>query len=296
MAFEKFLQYIRYEKRYSEHTGDSYQTDLEQFKKYFEETKGEGFSPQNVETKDVRNWMISLMKEGEKPTTINRKLSAMKSYYRYLKRQGEVKRSPLVGIVSPKKEERLPVFVRESSMEELLDGDLSEEFGEDFDGVRNKLMIDTFYTLGLRRAELIGLKDGDVDLSGKVVKILGKGNKERYVPFDEPLKESIENYLRKRETVEEGEGYFFRKSDGRPLYPMMVWRIVNKYLTMLGQQQKKSPHVLRHSFATAMLNNGAEINAVKELLGHSSLAATQIYTHLTVEQLQKIYKQAHPRA
>lgn len=296
MAFEKFLQYIRYEKRYSEHTGDSYQTDLEQFKKYFEETKGEGFSPQNVETKDVRNWMISLMKEGEKPTTINRKLSAMKSYYRYLKRQGEVKRSPLVGIVAPKKEERLPVFVRESSMEELLDGDLSEEFGEDFDGVRNKLMIDTFYTLGLRRAELIGLKDGDVDLSGKVVKILGKGNKERYVPFDEPLKESIENYLRKRETVEEGEGYFFRKSDGRPLYPMMVWRIVNKYLTMLGQQQKKSPHVLRHSFATAMLNNGAEINAVKELLGHSSLAATQIYTHLTVEQLQKIYKQAHPRA
>lgn len=296
MAFEKFLQYIRYEKRYSEHTGDSYQTDLEQFKKYFEETKGEGFSPQNVETKDVRNWMISLMKEGEKPTTINRKLSAMKSYYRYLKRQGEVKRSPLVGIVAPKKEERLPVFVRKSSMEELLDGDLSEEFGEDFDGVRNKLMIDTFYTLGLRRAELIGLKDGDVDLSGKVVKILGKGNKERYVPFDEPLKESIENYLRKRETVEEGEGYFFRKSDGRPLYPMMVWRIVNKYLTMLGQQQKKSPHVLRHSFATAMLNNGAEINAVKELLGHSSLAATQIYTHLTVEQLQKIYKQAHPRA
>lgn len=296
MAFEKFLQYIRYEKRYSEHTGDSYQTDLDQFKKYFEETKGEEFSPQNVETKDVRNWMISLMKEGEKPTTINRKLSAMKSYYRYLKRQGEVKRSPLVGIVSPKKEERLPVFVRESSMEELLDGDLSEEFGEDFDGVRNKLMIDTFYTLGLRRAELIGLKDGDVDLSGKVVKILGKGNKERYVPFDEPLKESIENYLRKRETVEEGEGYFFRKSDGRPLYPMMVWRIVNKYLTMLGQQQKKSPHVLRHSFATAMLNNGAEINAVKELLGHSSLAATQIYTHLTVEQLQKIYKQAHPRA
>ena len=295
MIIYKFLQYVKYERRYSEHTSISYETDLRQFAEYFEKSRSKEFDPRIIETNDIREWIVALMRQGDKSSSVNRKLSALKSFYKFLMKVGYVQHNPMKQVVSPKKEKRLPVFLREGELDELLD-DIKDAFSSDFDGVRDKLVIESFYNLGIRLSELIGIEDKDVDLLNRVVKVTGKGNKQRIIPFGKSLEESMREYLTIRRVTTGTEGPFFQKEDGLPMYPMMVYRIVNKYLKYVSSQKKKSPHVLRHTFATAMLNNGAEINAVKELLGHANLSATEVYTHTTFEQLQKIYKQAHPRA
>ena len=296
MLIDKYLQYIRSERGYSELTVLSYQTDLRQFEEYVEKKKSKTFDLTQTEAEDVRNWMVSLKLGGEKSSSINRKLSALRSFFKYLQKHDVVKKSPMSEILLAKKEKRLPSFLRENQMDDLLEN-LNDVFDDSFEGVRNKLIIEAFYTLGIRRAELISLKDENVNLSGNYLKVVGKGGKTRLIPFGERLKKSMQAYLQlRRETMRRTSVFFFQRATGEQMYPMLIHRIVNKYLKIVSSQTKTSPHVLRHTFATVMLNNGAEINAVKELLGHASLAATEVYTHTTFEELQKIYKQAHPRA
>lgn len=294
MMIDKFLQYIKYEKAYSSHTFVSYQSDLMQFERYCREVSG-AFEPQTIDSSLIRDWVVSLMESGDKATSINRKLTALRSFYNFLKRYGYVKNNPMKVIVALKREKLLPKFMKEDEMERLLE--VENPFDDSFEGIRDNLIIDMFYSLGIRLSELIGIKDSDVDLNKNVVLINGKRNKQRLVPFGNYLKESILQYIKERDAnVEKCVENFFVKKDGKALYTVLVYRVVKRYLGMVTTQSKRSPHVLRHTFATSMLNNGAELNAVKELLGHASLAATEVYTHTTFEQLQKIYKQAHPRA
>lgn len=297
MLISKFLQYIKYEKGYSSHTFVSYRTDLIQFRDFVESRSME-FDPVKVDSTLVREWEVSLMEAGEKASSVGRKMTALKSFFKYLKQHGFVSHNPMRGVSSPKKEKVLPKFLRESEMDDLLGEDgLLNVFGEDFEGVRDKLIIEMFYTLGIRLSELIGIKDVDVSVAGMTVLITGKRNKQRLIPFGRKLGESIAAYEKLRdEVVPERCNRLFVRENGEALYPMLVYRLVTKYITLVSTMSKRSPHVLRHTFATAMLNNGAELSAVKELLGHASLAATEVYTHTTFEQLQKIYKQAHPRA
>ena len=295
MFIEKFLQYIKYEKGYSSHTFVSYQTDLFQFKD-FVESRSIVFEPDKLDGSLIREWMVSLMEDGISTTSVNRKLSSLKSFYRFLKQHELAFHNPLKKIAAPKNKKRLPVFLKDSEMDDLLDRHDSL-FENDFQGTRDKLMIEMFYTLGIRLSELINIKDTDIDLSRETVMITGKRNKQRLLPFGDRFKNAVSGYLKMRnEVVPNSSGNLFVREDGEKLYPMLVYRVVNKYITLVSSLSKRSPHVLRHTFATAMLNNGAELNAVKELLGHSSLAATEVYTHTTFDQLQKIYKQAHPRA
>lgn len=295
MLIDDFLHYMKYEKGYSSHTFVSYESDLAQFAD-FVESRGAVFDPATLDARLVREWLVELMEGGASAKTANRKLSALKSFYRFLNCKEITKHNPMKKVVAPKIEKRLPTFCREEEMDILLD-DIPEVFGGGFEGARDRLVIEMFYTLGVRRSELINMKDNDFDLSGGVVSVLGKRNKQRLIPFASGLKRSIADYIRVRDAeIPDRTGFLFVKNDGEPLYPMMVYRIVKKYISMVSTLTKKSPHVLRHSFATAMLNNGAELNAVKELLGHSSLSATEVYTHTTFEQLLKNYKQAHPRA
>lgn len=297
MLIDRFLQYIKYEKGYSSHTFVSYQTDLSQFEKFFIERCGtEEFVPDKVDSGLVREWIVSMMEAGASASSVNRRLSALKSFFSYLLRNGEVKKNPMNGVVSPKRQKRLPKFLREEEMSELFSGS-ADVFGEGYEAVRDELIMETFYTLGIRLSELIAVKDTDVDLQARTVLINGKRNKQRYVPFGESLKNSMLAYLSVRDKeIPVRSGFFFLRPDGEALYPMLVYRVVHKYITLVSSLSKRSPHVLRHTFATAMLNNGAELEAVKDLLGHASLAATEVYTHTTFEQLQKNYKLAHPRA
>lgn len=297
MLIDRFLQYIKYEKGYSSHTFVSYQTDLSQFEKFVIERCGvEEFAPDKVDSSLVREWIVSMMEAGASASSVNRRLSALKSFFSYLLRNGEVEKNPMNGVVSPKRQKRLPKFLREDEMSELFSGS-ADVFGEGYEAVRDELIMETFYTLGIRLSELIAMKDTDVDLQAQTVLVNGKRNKQRYVPFGESLKNSMLAYLSVRnEEVPARSGAFFLRPNGEPLYPMLVYRVVHKYITLVSSLSKRSPHVLRHTFATAMLNNGAELEAVKDLLGHANLAATEVYTHTTFEQLQKNYKLAHPRA
>ena len=295
MFIQKFLQYIKYEKGYSTHTFVSYQTDLLQFQD-FAESKSITFEPDKIDASLVREWVVTLMESGASARSVNRKLSTLKSFYRFLKQHNQAFHNPLKKIVAPKNKKQLPKFLKEDELENLLDGD-DNFFENSFEGVRDKLMVDMFYTLGIRLSELIGIKDTDIDMNGKTIMITGKRNKQRLLPFGDKLKDAVQEYMKVRnETVSRQCGNLFIKEDGGKLYPMLVYRIINRNITMVSSLSQRSPHVLRHTFATTMLNNGAELNAVKELLGHSNLAATEVYTHTTFEQLQKIYKQAHPRA
>lgn len=297
MLIDRFLQYIKYEKGYSSHTFVSYETDLSQFEKFVKQRCGaEESSLDKVDSYLVREWIVSMMESGTAASSVNRKLSALKSFYSYLCKQGVIKKSPMTRVTAPKTKKRLPFFLKEEEMSDMLSGS-SEVFEEGFEGVRDELIMETFYTLGIRLSELIGLKDTDVDLQAQTVLVNGKRNKQRYVPFGESLKQSMQAYLSIRDKeVPVRSGFFFLRPTGEALYPVLVYRIVHKYISVVSSMSKRSPHVLRHTFATAMLNNGAELEAVKELLGHSSLAATEVYTHTTFEQLQKNYKLAHPRA
>lgn len=293
MLIEAFLDYLRYERNYSDKTIKEYGTDIAQFR-IFVQGEDTEFKPSEVQSGMVREWIISLMDQGLASSSVNRKLSSLRSFYKFLLKRGEVKVDPLRKTTGPKKNKPLPVFVKEVDMDKLLD---ETDFGEGFAGCRDRLIIETFYATGIRLSELIGLTDGDIDLIASTIKVTGKRNKQRIIPFGEELKKSLTEYFNIRsETVPVKANAFFIKENGEKLSKGLVYNIVKKNLSKVVTTKKRSPHVLRHTFATTMLNNEAELGAVKELLGHSSLAATEIYTHTTFEELKKVYKQAHPRA
>lgn len=293
MLKDSFLKYLLLERNYSEKTILSYGIDLDEFEAYFKGVDVElGFT--SVDADVVRGWVLSLMEEGRAETTVNRKLSSLRSFYHYLLRQKLVAVDPVTKVVGPKKKKPLPVFVRDEAMNQLLDG---FEFPQTFEGVRDKTMLEVFYSTGMRRAELIALRDGDVDFSALVIKVTGKRNKQRLIPFGGRLQEALSVYLEERARFYSGEceAFFIRKGGVR-LSPSSVNYIVKRYLSKVVTLKKKSPHVLRHTFATSMLNHQAELEAVKELLGHESLTTTEVYTHTTFEELKQVYEQAHPRA
>jgi integrase/recombinase XerC len=269
---------------------------LWQFVSFLEEKEvleGESFPVDRVDTDVVRQWMMDLMKESLSSASVNRKLSALHSFFKYLVRQGIVKKHPFALLSGPKKVKVLPYFLKEKEIEEVLDG---ENFTQDFEGVRNRLMLEMFYETGIRCSELVGIKNTDVDLEAMTLKVTGKRNKQRLIPFAERLKEMIIQYIdvRARDIEMESSSFFVRK-DGRSVSSAIVYYAVKKRLSDIPTLSKRGPHVLRHTFATSMLNDGAEISAVRDLLGHSSLASTSVYTHVTFEELKKVYN-AHPRA
>ena len=293
MLIDSFLDYLRYERNYSNYTIEAYSKDLRQFEEYVKMNKDNRFVPEEVDADLVRCWIVSLMDEKISPVSVNRKLSSLKSFFKFLMKQGSISVNPLRLITGPKTKKPLPYFVRDKEMELLLDGD---GFDEDFEGVRNRLILEMLYDTGIRRSELIGIHDSDVDCETMQIRVTGKRNKQRLIPFAEGLKNLIQAYteVRNREVGSES-GWFFVRKNGEQLSAGIVYNIVKKKLSEIPTLAKRSPHVLRHSFATSMLNNGAELNAVKELLGHSSLASTSVYTHTTFEELKKVYH-AHPRA
>ena len=292
---EGFLDYLKYEKRYSALTIISYQTDLLQLSSYLAEIYR--IEEMEIVTEEmIRAWLADMMEKGMSSKTINRKLSSVKSLYRYLMRQAILTINPTIKLQGPKQKKRLPVYMEEAKMDLLFQEKIkTDEYTE----LRDRLIMEFFYATGIRRSELINLQMQNIDTSTSQIKVLGKRNKERIIPLLEQLLPIIKDYMEFRELEFEQKGcenYFFLSIKGKKMYPKLVYRIVNSYLSTVSTQDKKSPHVLRHTFATHMLNNGADLNAVKELLGHTSLAATQVYTHNTIEKLKKVYQQAHPKA
>ena len=293
MLIKSFLDYLRLERNYSGKTLVSYETDLREFEDYLEETEAE-LELTKVHTDVVRNWIVSLMDKGRAATSVNRKLSSLRSFYRFLLRRKWITVNPMLKIVGPKKKKPLPSFVREKDMDRLLDG---IPFGVGYEGCRDRTILEMFYVTGMRLSELIGLDGVDVDFSAKLVKVTGKRNKQRLIPFGNELEKDLLIYNKVRnETFPEGTEAFFVRKDGKRMYPMQVYILVRRNLSKVVTLKKRSPHVLRHTFATAMLNDNAELRAVQELLGHESLSTTEVYTHTTFEELKKVYELAHPRA
>ena len=293
MLIDSFLKYLRYERNYSECTITSYRIDLLQFGEFLKR-KDEKNEFTTVDADLIRGWIVPLLDDKCKPSSVNRKLSSLRSFYRFLIRKGEMTVDPTIKVGGPKKKKPLPSFVREKDMNRLLD---EIPFKEGFEGCRDRMILEMFYTTGVRLSELIGLDDVDVDFSSKLIKVTGKRNKQRLIPFGKELEEDLLIYIKVRnEALPERSSSLFVRKNGLRMYPLQVYRLVRQSLSKVVALKKRSPHVLRHSFATAMLNDNAQLGAVKELLGHESLATTGIYTHTTFEELKKVYEQAHPRA
>jgi len=294
MKQERFFQYLRYEKRYSPHTITAYKSDLGQFTDFLENTYAIVASAE-VTHFHIRSWMVDLLARGNVARSINRKLSRLKTYFKFLRKQGEIKNNPMAKVIAPKMGKRLPVFVNEDSMSLLFE---RVDFGDGFEGARNRLIMEMLYCTGMRRSELVALKIENVDFSSNQLKVLGKGNKERLIPVARHLVLLIQSYLQMKNAAlpESPHKNLFLTNKGQPLYPSFVYNIVKRNLSYVTTLEQRSPHVLRHSFATHLSNSGADLNAIKELLGHSSLAATQVYTHNSIERLRKVYEQAHPKA
>lgn len=283
-----FISYIQFEKRYSLHTVNAYQKDLEEFEDFL--SKQWELNLIHASFQSVRSWILSLMETGSSPRTVNRKISSLRSFYKFLLRKEKIETNPLSKIIPPKQKNDLPHFFSEKEMVKL--GELT--FKESFEGVRDQLMLELLYRTGIRRQELIDLKAAHV--SYDEIKVRGKRNKERIIPLSHNLTDLLRRYINLREeSFAEKEEAFFLTSKGKKLYPKLVYQIVNYYIRPITTVKKVSPHVLRHSFATHMLNNGADLNAIKEILGHSNLSATQVYTHNSVDKLKNIHKLAHPR-
>jgi len=289
---DDFLQYLRYEKNYSSHTVLGYHTDLRAFCSFLQVEEID-FQPSQVTPQTVQQWVLFLSEEKMSPRSIVRKISALKTFWRYLQKNGKAEHNPTTKTVLPKREKPLPAFFKPDEMKGILD----ERFlTENYETLRNHLMVELLYATGIRRAELLGLKDSDIDFSAQTLRVLGKRNKERILPLGQEVCIDMKTFISLRNsTIERRENFLFLLKNGKQLYPAAVNRIVRQMSTGFSTLQKRSPHVLRHSFATAILNGGGDINAVKELLGHASLAATQVYTHTSFEGLHEIYQKAHPR-
>ncbi|WP_340111075.1 tyrosine-type recombinase/integrase [Maribellus mangrovi] len=290
---ESFINYLKYEKRYSSHTVVAYKNDLDQFADYCAVVVGE-FHVKEVINDTVRGWLLHLMEQGLTPRSIHRKITSVKSFYNYLMKEGVVEKNPAANLTLPKVRKKLPGFVDEQSLAHLLDD--GENFTTDFSGIRDKLIISLFYGTGIRLSELINLKEGDIDKRAKLIRVLGKRKKERIIPYPAEINNLLESYVveRNKEIGHKTE-FLLVTNKGKQVYEKLVYRVVKKSLARITSLEKKSPHVLRHTYATHLLNKGADLNAVKELLGHANLAATQVYTHTTFEKLRDSYKQAHPR-
>jgi integrase/recombinase XerC len=290
---ESFLRYIEFEKRFSKNTVLSYKTDLVQFQKYL----SSAYELDKLEKADfpqIRSWIAALVEIKNDPKSVNRKIATLRSFFKYLLKHGLIQKDPLIKIKVLKTQKRLPEFVREEEINFVLDHTI---FEDTFLGHRDKLVLELFYGSGIRLAEFLNLRDTSFNFSNNTLKVIGKRNKERVIPFSQSLVSIIKHYQasRNREVVKNQDGVLLLTENGSPAYPMMIQRIVKRYLRTTGVE-KKSPHTLRHTYATHLLNKGAEINAVKDLLGHSSLAATQVYTHNTMEKLKATFEQAHPKA
>jgi integrase/recombinase XerC len=293
MFIERFIRYLQFEKRFSPNTVTAYKKDLYQFSEFIASPESDLLE---ISHQQVRAWIVSLMDQGMEPKSINRKISGLRSFYKFLQREGLVNSSPMIHVKAPKIPKRLPVVITEQKMDSLLDSE--NVFGDDFEGLRNRLVLELLYGTGMRLAELVSLSDDDVNIYESQIKVLGKRNKERIIPISKVLAKLIADYQ-----VQKNNQRFSSKAlslivtkEGKAAYPKFIYRIVHSILSFISTQDKKSPHILRHSFATTLLNRGADLNAIKELLGHSSLAATQVYTHNSVEKLKAVYKQAHPKA
>ncbi len=294
MKQERFFQYLQYEKRFSPHTLTAYQTDLGQFVEFVDRIF-EIASCTEITHTHIRSWIVDLLDRKNTPRSINRKLSCLKTYFKFLRKEGIITTNPMAKVMAPKMGKRLPVFVNENKMELLFD---AVDFGEGFSGLRNRLLVELLYCTGMRSSELISVKVGDVDFASNQLKVMGKGQKERLIPFARHLANLISSYIEQRTLQDLGPGHdhLLVTDKGKPLYPGFVYKLVKKYLTAVTTLEQRSPHVLRHTFATHLSNRGADLNAIKELLGHSSLAATQVYMHNSIEKLKKVYAQAHPKA
>jgi len=286
---KNFINYLVTEKRFSDHTVKSYVTDLKQFFNFLKNEFEIKNHIEEVQFQLVRAWIASMLKQGLSPRSVNRKISTLRTYYKFLIREGKMSKNPMLRVVAPKLSKRLPAFIEEDQIEHLLD---NVQFEEGFIGDRNKLIIELFYVTGIRLSELINLKKNDIDFYNQSIKILGKRNKERLIPLSPNIIKDLKKFISNNMVT----NFLFTNIDGNKLYPRLVYRIVHRYIGKISSVSKKSPHILRHTFATHMLNNGADINAIKDLLGHTNLSATQVYTHNSIEKLKKVYKQAHPRA
>ena len=289
MLQNKFIKYLSSEKRFSEHTIKSYATDLKQFTSFLSSEFQIIDEINEISFQIIRTWIASLLEKGINPRSVNRKISTLKTYFKFLIREGELIENPMIKVVAPKSKKRLPIFIEEDQIKSLLN---EVQFESGFIGQRNKLIIELFYVTGVRLSELINIKISDVDFSNQSIKVLGKRKKERIIPLSSSMINSLDNFIKNNHKNH----FLFTNLDGVKLYTKLVYRVVNKYIAKISSVNKKSPHILRHTFATHMLNNGADINAIKELLGHANLSATQVYTHNTIEKLKTVYKQAHPRA
>ena len=291
--FKSFLKYLSFEKRYSEHTVLAYQSDLEQFAQFIS-TDFELKSPLQVNNQVVRSWVIALVDLGLEESSINRKIAALKSYYKFSLKRGEIPKDPTTRVKLLKKSKKLPQFVNQEDILNILN---NSTFDTGFKGAREKIVLEILYGTGIRLSELVNMKELDI-LSSGTVKVLGKRNKERVLPIPSGVLMAVEEYKqeKRKEFGQLPHDFLVVTDSGEKSYPMLIYRIVNDYLKRYSTIEKKSPHVLRHTFATHLLNKGADLNAVKDLLGHTSLAATQVYTHNTIEKLKSVYQQAHPKA
>lgn len=291
MYIQEFIDYLSYQKRFSVHSIAAYRKDLETFWEY---ANKEGYSTlHELNHLVIRSWLVSLMESGMESRSVNRKISTLKSYYKFLIKEEKVEINPMAKIISPKTAKKLPVFVDKTHMENLFD---FEVFEPGFEGHRNRMIMLLFYQTGMRLSELTGLKKSDIDFSNCQLKVLGKRNKERIIPLTLNFKKELNEYILAIPPDYADGSFLFAQKNGKKLYPKQVYNIVNEALSHVTTIHKKSPHVLRHTFATHMLNNGADLNAIKEILGHANLSATQVYTHNSIEKLKNVHKQAHPKA
>ena len=296
MFTDRFIQYIKFEKRYSPHTVSAYQSDLDQFISFLNHPDQIILHPQEITHYHIRNWMVELMNQQLTARSVNRKIATLRKYFKFLVQEGILTVNPASKINTPKIPKHLPVVVEDARLTQMLDN--GEVFSDDFSGTRDKLIIEMLFGTGMRLAELLGIKDSDINTYEGTVKVLGKRNKERIIPLNQELRHLLLKYneLKKSENFGNNSLILIVTDKGANAYPKLIYLTVQKYLSHISTQNKKSPHVLRHTFATSLLNAGADLNAIKELLGHANLSATQIYTHNSVERLKSIYKLAHPKA